>query len=80
MHSLPRPSPPAPPPPAPPPFRTYKWAADFGDLSNKKQVEKLTTALRPFFLRRMKADVEKSVPPKEETVVQVELTSVQKQW
>ena len=26
------------------------------------------------------ADVEKSVPPKEETVVQVELTAVQKQW
>ena len=36
--------------------------------------------MRPFVLRRMKADVEKSVPPKEETVVHVELTAVQKQW
>lgn len=56
------------------------WTAQFGDLSSRKHVEKLTAALRPFFLRRMKADVEKSVPPKEETVVQVELTAVQKQW
>ena len=57
-----------------------QWLSDFGDLSNKTQVEKLTRTLRPFFLRRMKGDVEKSVPPKEETVVQVELTTVQKQW
>ena len=28
----------------------------------------------------MKADVEKSVPPKEETIVEVELTAVQKQY
>jgi SNF2 family DNA or RNA helicase len=52
----------------------------FGDLSTKKNVEKLHAAMRPYFLRRMKADVEKSVPPKEEIVVQVELTSTQKQW
>ena len=36
--------------------------------------------MRPFVLRRMKADVEKSAMPKEETVVHVELTAVQKQW
>ncbi|KAL3898148.1 MAG: hypothetical protein SGPRY_012903, partial [Prymnesium sp.] len=56
------------------------WSRRFGDLQNKTQVEKLNSAMRPYLLRRMKADVEKSVPPKEETVVEVELTSVQKQY
>ena len=61
-----------------PSFEAFE--ARFGDLSTKKNVEKLHGAMRPYFLRRMKADVEKSVPPKEEIVVQVELTAVQKQW
>ena len=52
----------------------------YGELSTQKAVERLHTAMRPFFLRRMKADVEKSVPPKEEIIVQVELTAIQKQW
>ena len=52
----------------------------FGELSSKQEVERLHKAMKPYFLRRMKADVEKNVPPKEETVVQVELTAVQKQW
>ena len=52
----------------------------FGELTTVKLVEKLHQRMRPYFLRRMKADVEKSVPPKEETIVEVELTAIQKQW
>ena len=56
------------------------WERRFGGCATRKDAEKLNEAMRPFVLRRMKADVEKSVPPKEETVVHVELTAVQKQW
>ena len=33
------------------------WQAEYGDLSSKKEVEKLTAALKPYFLRRMKVCV-----------------------
>ena len=35
----------------------------FGDLSSKEQVEKLNRILKPYMLRRMKEDVEQSIPP-----------------
>lgn len=44
------------------------------------QVQKLQKVLQPFILRRMKEDVDKTIPLKEETVVEVELTSVQKAY
>ncbi len=52
----------------------------FGTLTTSDQVTELHGALRPYLLRRMKEDVEKSIPPKEETIVEVELTSIQKQY
>jgi SNF2 family DNA or RNA helicase len=36
--------------------------------------------LRPFLLRRLKADVEKSLLPKIETKLYVGMTSMQKEW
>ncbi|KAF0694355.1 Aste57867_14766 [Aphanomyces stellatus] len=53
---------------------------NFGDLKDSSQVEKLHNELKPFLLRRMKEDVEKSLAPKEETIVEVELTVFQKQY
>lgn len=53
---------------------------NFGNLQDAKQVADLHKMLKPFLLRRVKEDVEKSLPPKEETIVEVELTSIQKQW
>jgi SNF2 family DNA or RNA helicase len=44
------------------------------------QVAELHEMLKPFLLRRVKEDVEKSLPPKEETIVEVELTSIQKKY
>lgn len=43
----------------------------FGDLKDSKQVAMLYEVLRPYLLRRIKEDVEKSLPPKEETIVEV---------
>ena len=44
------------------------------------QLEKLHTLLKPLMLRRMKEDVEKSLKPKEETVINVEMTAMQKKF
>ncbi|RMX70437.1 hypothetical protein KXD40_004000 [Peronospora effusa] len=56
------------------------FLAKFGDLREAQQVADLHKMLKPYLLRRVKEDVEKSLPPKEETIVEVELTPVQKQW
>lgn len=36
--------------------------------------------LRPFLLRRIKSDVEKSLPPKKEMRIYVQLTPMQREW
>ncbi|KDO20330.1 hypothetical protein SPRG_13475 [Saprolegnia parasitica CBS 223.65] len=52
----------------------------YGNLVDSDQVKKLQVELRPFLLRRMKEDVETSLAPKEETIIEVELTVLQKQY
>ena len=52
----------------------------YGDMKEASQLEKLHEELKPFMLRRMKEDVEKSLKPKEETVINVELTAMQKKF
>jgi hypothetical protein len=49
----------------------------FGELKEANQVQALLTLLRPYFLRRLKEEVEDSIPPLEETVVEVGLTKLQ---
>jgi superfamily II DNA or RNA helicase len=56
------------------------FLAAFGSLDSAEKVQQLHTVLQPFLLRRLKEDVEKSIPAKEETVMNVELTRVQKQY
>lgn len=53
---------------------------EFGNLSSEGEVQKLQLLLKPMMLRRLKEDVEKSLAPKEETVVEVELTNIQKKY
>ncbi|KAF8917277.1 SNF2 family N-terminal domain-containing protein [Mucidula mucida] len=48
--------------------------------SSKKVVEALHKILRPFLLRRVKADVEKSLLPKKEINIYVGLTEMQRKW
>ncbi|XP_019862189.1 PREDICTED: chromodomain-helicase-DNA-binding protein 8-like [Amphimedon queenslandica] len=43
----------------------------FGDLKTEEQVEELQSVLKPMMLRRLKEDVEKSLAPKEETIIEV---------
>ena len=48
---------------------------DFGNLNNEN-LEKLKLKLEPFLLRRMKEDVENSIPPLQETIIDIELTNI----
>eukprot|EP01052_Picozoa_sp_SAG31_P021324 SAG31_NODE_1643_length_7660_cov_2.867875_6_plen_724_part_00 len=52
----------------------------FGLLETADQVSRLHEVLKQFLLRRCKDDVETHIPPKEETLVEVELTKTQKQY
>lgn len=54
------------------------FVESYGDVS--ENVDALHTVLRPYILRRMKEDVEKSIAAKEEVIIEVELTVLQKQY
>ena len=56
------------------------FMAKYGDMKSKESVDSLHDEIRHYILRRLKEDVEKSVPPKEETLIEVELTVAQKQY
>ncbi|TPX32804.1 hypothetical protein SmJEL517_g04133 [Synchytrium microbalum] len=53
---------------------------EYGNLRDAADVERLQLLLKPLMLRRLKEDVEKSIPVKEETIIEVELTTMQKKW
>jgi SNF2 family DNA or RNA helicase len=52
----------------------------FGNMANRAEVESLQKLISPYMLRRVKEDVAKDIPAKEETLIDVELTSIQKQY
>lgn len=62
----------------------YQLATVVIILSSKshecQQVKKLQAILKPMMLRRLKDDVEKNLAPKEETIIEVELTNIQKKY
>jgi len=49
-------------------------------MEKAEDVQKLQNVLMPLMLRRMKEDVETSIPMKEETIIEVELTMMQKRY
>lgn len=49
-------------------------------MEKAEDVQKLQDLLKPLMLRRMKDDVETSIPMKEETIIEVELTMIQKRY
>lgn len=51
-----------------------------GDDNGDQVVQQLHKVLRPFLLRRVKADVEKSLLPKREINVYVGMTEMQRKW
>jgi len=52
----------------------------YGTMATREQVEGLQQKISPFMLRRVKEDVAKDIPAKEETLIDVELTRIQKQY
>ncbi|CAL8109612.1 unnamed protein product [Orchesella dallaii] len=56
------------------------WFNENNCLNNQTLIERLHAVLRPFLLRRIKSDVEKSLPPKNEMRLYVQLTPMQKEW
>ena len=68
--------------PAPPPPSLQDFDAWFNQskLEDKKLVDRLHTVLRPFLLRRLKAEVEKKLPPKKEVKIYVGLSKMQREW
>eukprot|EP00002_Diphylleia_rotans_P013024 TRINITY_DN2536_c0_g2_i1.p1 TRINITY_DN2536_c0_g2~~TRINITY_DN2536_c0_g2_i1.p1 ORF type:complete len:2293 (-),score=494.09 TRINITY_DN2536_c0_g2_i1:306-7184(-) len=57
-----------------------EFMAAYGNLTESSTVEKLQEILRPYMLRRMKEHVEKSLIPKEETIIGIDLTPIQKKF
>lgn len=62
--------------------RFHSWEEFEKDHENaaQKGYGKLHKQLEPFILRRVKKDVEKSLPAKVEQILRVEMTSIQKQY
>lgn len=56
------------------------WFKDKGEEAQDQVVQQLHKVLRPFLLRRVKSDVEKSLLPKKEINVFVGLTEMQRKW
>uniref|UniRef100_A0A914GUG5 Chromodomain-helicase-DNA-binding protein 7 n=1 Tax=Globodera rostochiensis TaxID=31243 RepID=A0A914GUG5_GLORO len=52
----------------------------FGQCQTEDQVQKLQEILKPMMLRRLKEDVEKELQPKEETIIEVQLSNIQKKY
>lgn len=57
-----------------------EFMTKYGKLHSQEQVIQLQKMIAPYILRRIKEEVEKSIPPKEETIVEVELTTMQKRY
>ncbi|ODN00061.1 SWI/SNF-related matrix-associated actin-dependent regulator of chromatin subfamily A member 5 [Orchesella cincta] len=56
------------------------WFNENNCMDNQSLIDRLHAVLRPFLLRRIKADVEKTLPPKNEMRLYVQLTAMQKEW
>ncbi|KAG9340168.1 hypothetical protein JZ751_021893 [Albula glossodonta] len=56
------------------------WFDTNNCLGDQKLVERLHAVLRPFLLRRIKAEVEKSLPPKKEVKIYLGLSKMQREW
>lgn len=56
------------------------WFDTNNCLGDQKLVERLHAVLRPFLLRRLKQEVEKSLPPKKEVKIYLGLSKMQREW
>lgn len=51
-----------------------------GKEAEAEVVQQLHKVLRPFLLRRLKADVEKTLPPKKETILKIGMSDMQRKY
>ena len=57
-----------------------EWFSMNDETGKENTIKKLHTVLRPFMLRRIKADVATALPPKKETKLYIGLTKMQQEW
>lgn len=55
-----------------------QFLARFGDVNHASKLNELKQVLEPYLLRRLKEEVETSIPPLQENIIDVELTQLQK--
>jgi len=55
-----------------------EFEAKFSKMTTAGQMDQFHDMLKPYLLRRFKSDVEATLPPKEELVIEVELTKLQR--
>lgn len=60
--------------------RIEDFVRDYGNVTDSNQVAQLQALLRPYLLRRLKEDVAKNIPPKEETIIEVCMGGVGDRW
>ncbi|KAK8834143.1 choline dehydrogenase 6 [Tritrichomonas musculus] len=60
-------------------FPDYEeFESAYGDKESTETIEKLQEVLQPYILRRKKNDVNLNLPEKEETIIEVEMTQIQR--
>ena len=57
-----------------------EWFGTGTEGDNTEVVQQLHKVLRPFLLRRLKAEVEKNLPPKKEMILKVGMSEMQKEY
>lgn len=58
----------------------FQMGGDGGKEAEAEVVQQLHKVLRPFLLRRLKSDVEKSLPPKRETILKIGMSDLQRNY
>ena len=61
-------------------YRDFEYKYGDDKMKTDQQINDLKTLIKPYFLRRLKEDVAKFIPEKKETIIEVELTRIQKQY
>jgi SNF2 family DNA or RNA helicase len=56
------------------------YLEEYSGTATKEQVDRLHKLIKPYLLRRTKDQADKDLPAKHETIVDIEMTLVQKQW
>lgn len=57
-----------------------EFESKYADIKDTTQISQLHEELKPYLLRRVKKDVEKSLPSKTERILRVEMSKMQKQY